>query len=152
MSQAQRGSTLIEVLAASAIISLALTAASAMTAMSVKLAENNERQQLALQKAEEALETVRRDRLLNQWPDFSVSYNQAASYCFNTLPQDLLALSALSGACGEDEYLLVANYLFFRQIEVQSHGADALSVRVLMTWQDGNKDKQLELSQRFENY
>lgn len=149
---AQHGSTLVEVLAASAIISLALTAASAMTAMSVKLAENNERQQLALQKAQEAMETVRRERFIGSWTDFSTAFNQSATYCFNVLPSDLVALGSMTGVCGEEDFLQVANYRFVRQAQVQIHSADALTVNISMTWQDGSKSKQLNLEQRFENY
>jgi len=149
---AQHGSTLIEVLTASAIISLALTAASAMTAMVVKLAENNERHQLALQKAQEAMETVRRERFIGSWTDFSTAFNQSVTYCFNVLPSDLAALGGMTGACGEEDFLQVANYRFVRQAEVQIHSADALTVNISMTWQDGSKSKQLNLEQRFENY
>ena len=152
LKSAQHGSTLIEVLAASAIISLALTAASAMTAMSVKLAENNERQQLALQKAQEAMETVRRERFIGSWTDFSTAFNQSATYCFNVLPSDLATLSATTGACAAEDFLQVANYRFVRQAQVQIHSADALTVNISITWQDGNKDKRLDLEQRFENY
>jgi prepilin-type N-terminal cleavage/methylation domain-containing protein len=148
----QRGSTLVEVLVAATIIALALTAASAMTAMSVKVAENNERHQLALQKAEEALETVRRDRIINSWVNFNAAFTQADRYCLNELPEQLSDLAAKVGDCGSEDFLTAANYHFVRQAYVEVISADALSVRIEITWQDGSKPKLVQVEQRFENY
>lgn len=148
----QRGSTLIEVLAAATVIALALTAASAMTAMSVKVAENNERYQLALQKAEEALELVRRERLINSWPAFYNAFTQAEVYCFNQLPAQLSELSARTGVCASNNYLVAANYNFVRQVEVEVLSAEAVLVKLELSWQDGNKPKLVEVEQRFDRY
>lgn len=150
--QQQRGSTLIEVLAAAAIIAITLTATSAMTAMSVKVAENNERHQLALQKAEEGMEVVRRERLLRSWTHFEAAFTQAASYCFNDLPEELSELAAKAGNCGSEDFLEAANYRFVRRADVDSISADAVSVRIELSWQDGSKEKLVEIEQRFENY
>ncbi len=148
----QRGSTLIEVLAAATVIALALTAASAMTAMSVKVAENNERYQLALQKAEEALELVRRERLINSWQAFHTAFTQAEIYCFNQLPAQLSELGERAGACVSDNYLVAANYNFVRQVEVEVISAEAVLVKLELSWQDGNKPKSVEVEQRFDRY
>lgn len=148
----QRGSTLVEVLVAVAIIALVITAVSAMMAMSVKLANSNEQQQLALQKAEEALEFFRKERAISSWTAFSTPLTDEATYCMSSLPEAVSSMSASLGACDDSEVLEAARYPFKRQATVVFENSDTVSIEVELLWNDGTKAKNLMLEQSFENY
>jgi prepilin-type N-terminal cleavage/methylation domain-containing protein len=151
-SSKQRGSTLVEILVAVAIIALVLTAVSAMISMSVKLAESNEKKQLALQKAEEALEFFRKERAITSWYAFSTPLEDGATYCVSSLPENVASLSAQLGACSDNDVMEAARYSFQRQAEVNFQSSNRLSVQIEMLWNDGTRAKNLLIEQGFENY
>ena len=148
----QKGSTLVEVLVAVSIIALVLTAVSAMISMSVKLAESNEKKQLALQKAQEALEFFRKERSINSWHSFSTPLEDEAVYCVSSLPESVASISASPGNCGEEDVLEAARYSFRREALVDFTSSNNLNVQIEVLWQDGTKAKNLILEQGFENY
>lgn len=148
----QAGSTLIEILVAVTIIALVLTAVSAMISMSIKLADSNEKQQLALQKAEEALEFFRKERAIWSWTAFSTPLVDLSTYCMRDLPSSVASISAQLGECGDDEVLSAARYSFKRQATVTFESANRLSIEIEMLWNDGAKAKNLVIDQQFENY
>lgn len=148
----QRASTLIEVLVAVSIIALVLTAMSAMISMSVKLSDSNEKKQLALQKALEALEFFRQERAINSWHSFSTPLEDQAVYCISALPESVASLSAQLGVCSDDDVLEAARYKFKRQAEVSFASTDNVKIKIDLDWQEGNKAKNLTLEQSFENY
>lgn len=148
----QQGSTLVEVLVAVSIVALVLTAVSAMISMSVKLAESNEKKQLALQKAQEALEFFRKERSINSWHSFSTPLEDGAVYCVSSLPESVASISASLGNCAEDEVLEAARYSFKREAMVNFNNSNNLDVQIELLWQDGTKAKNLILEQGFENY
>jgi type II secretory pathway pseudopilin PulG len=148
----QQASTLVEVLVAVTIIALVLTAVSAMISMSIKLANSNEQNQLALQKAQEGLEFFRKERLINSWYSFSTPLTDGATYCLSSIPEETASISAQLGVCGEADVLEAAKYNFKREVTVNYNGANSLTVQVDLNWTDGNKDKNLNLEQSFDNY
>ncbi len=148
----QTGSTLIEILVAVTIIALVLTAVSAMIFMSIKLADSNEKQQLALQKAEEALEFFRKERAIWSWTAFSTPLVDLSTYCMSSLPESVASISAQLGECGDEDVLEAARYSFKRQATVTFESANRLNVEIEMLWTDGTKAKNLVLDQQFENY
>lgn len=148
----QKGSTLVEILVAVTIIALVLTAVSAMISMSVKLADSNEKKQLALQKAEEALEFFRKERATNSWYGFSTSMTDGSTYCVSSLPESVASLSAQLGVCGDEDVLEAARYSFKRQALVTFLSSNQISVQIEMLWDDGTKSKNFLLDQSFENY
>lgn len=148
----QEGSTLIEILVAVSVIALVLTAVSAMMSMSVKLSDNNEKQQLALQKAQEALEFFRKERAINNWRFFSSFLGNEARYCISSLPESVASISAKLGACSDTDVIEAARYKFKREAVINFESSDNLSVRIDLLWSDGNKAKSLSLEQAFENY
>lgn len=143
---------MIELLVAVTIISLVITAVSAMVTMSMRLADNNEKHQLALQKAEEALEFFRKERAVRTWTGFSGPLQDAATYCLAVLPPDTAELATQLGECGADEALEAARYRFIRQARVDFTSNDSLVVQINMNWTDGARPKSLVLTQIFENY
>lgn len=148
----QAASTLIEVLIAVSIIALVLTAVGSMISMSIKLADSNEKQQLALQKAEEALEFFRKERSINSWYTFSTPLVDGAIYCVSSLPESVASLSAKLGVCSDSDVLEAARYKFKRQAVIDFDGSSSIKVEIDIDWQEGTRAKNLSLDQSFENY
>lgn len=148
----QTGSTLIEILVAASIVALVLTAVGAMMSMSIKLSDNNEKQQLALQKAQEAMEFFRKERAINSWLGFSTPLDDEAVYCISTLPESVASIAAKFGPCLDTDLLDINRYSFKREAIIDFDGSNSLSVRINLLWNDGNKTKDLSLKQIFENY
>ncbi len=148
----QRASTLIEVLVAIFVIAVVLTAISAMMSMSIKLADNNEKKQLALQKAEEAMEFFRKERSISSWHGFSSPLEDGGRYCISSLPESMANLPAKLGACAETDVLEAARYKFKREAVIDFSGENSLSVQINLLWNDGSQAKNLSLEQSFENY
>lgn len=148
----QQASTLIEILIAVSIIALVLTSVSAMITMSIKLAGSNEQQQLALQKAQEAMEFFRRERSINSWYSFSTPLNDGSLYCISTLPESIASVSAQLGACGDTDVLEAAKYQFQREATIQFNNTSNIRVGIDVSWRDGNKNKNLFIEQNFENF
>lgn len=148
----QRASTLIELLAAVSIIATVLTAISAMITMSVRLADSNEKKELALQKAEEALEFFRKERSINSWYGFTNPLDDEARYCISSLPGSVASLSAKLGVCADNDVLEAARYEFKREAVVTFDSNNSLSVEIDLLWNDSGKAKNLSLQQNFENY
>ena len=148
----QKASTLVEILIAVTIIALVLTSVSAMITMSIKLANSNEQKQLALQKAEEAMEFFRKERSVNSWYSFSAPLEDGSSYCINSFPESIANISVQLGACGEADFLEAAKYQFQREASVQFNNENNIRVEIDVLWKDGNKDKNLFIEQNFENF
>lgn len=148
----QKGSTLIEVLVAVSIIALVLTSIGAMITMSIRLADSNEQKQLALQKAQEAIEFFRKERSINSWLRFSSNLNNSGVYCVSSLPVSIASMSAKLGSCSDSDILEAAKYEFKRQAAINFNGSDSLSVEIDINWIEGSKTKNLSLQQNFENY
>ena len=148
----QKASTLIEVLIAVSVIVLILTSVSAMISMLVRLADSNERKQLALLKAEEALEFFRKERSITSWFGFSTFIEDGARYCISTLPESMASMSAQLGTCEDADVLEAARYQFKREAAIDFDGENRATISIDLMWQDGNKDKNLTIEQNFENY
>ena len=148
----QQASTLIEILIAVSIIALVLTSVSAMITMSIKLAGSNEQKQLALQKAQEAMEFFRKERSINSWYSFSTPLTDGSLYCVSTLPESIASVSAKLGTCSDTDVLEAAKYQFQREASVQFNNTNNIRVGVDVSWRDGNKDKNLFIEQNFENF
>lgn len=147
----QRASTLVEVLVAVAVISTVITAIMAMLAMSVKVAESNEKRQLALQKGNEMTEYLRKERLITSWPNFNSQFTEA-TYCLINFPNSLSEIVDEIGTCSDEQYFTAAGYDFQRELIVTNNGTDVLSMQVVVRWEDAGLDKELVLNQEFREY
>ena len=150
-TNSQKASTLVEILIAVSVIALVLTSVSAMITMSIRLADSNEQKQLALQKAQEALEFFRRERSINSWHSFSTPISDGV-YCVSSLPEEIASMSAKLGVCDEENLLEAAKYRFKREAVVQFNSVDNVKIEIEILWEDGNKDKNLAIEQNFENF
>ena len=123
-----------------------------MISMSVKVSESNERKQLALQKAHEALEFFRKERSVNSWHNFSTPLINGSSYCVSTMPEEISSMSAKLGTCADSDILEAARYEFKRQALINFNSNDSVKITVDLDWYEGAKAKNLSLEQDFDNY
>jgi Tfp pilus assembly protein PilW len=84
----QAGSTFIEVLVAMVVVATVLTALGSMMALSMRVAEANEMEQLAQLKAQQVLEFFRKERLVKGWNTFFSSLDNG-DYCLSPLPDSV---------------------------------------------------------------
>ncbi len=84
----QAGSTFIEVLVAMVVVATVLTALGSMMALSMRVAEANEMEQLAQLKAQQVLEFIRKERLVKGWNTFFSSLDNG-DYCLSPLPDSI---------------------------------------------------------------
>lgn len=91
--------TFVEVLAAVSIVALVMTAMGSMMALSVRVAEANEMEQLAQMKAQQSIEFFRRERLVRGWTAFNTKLEDGKTYCLSDIPTAIGGLSTkpLSG-------------------------------------------------------
>lgn len=92
-SKKQAGSTFIEVLVAMVVVATVLTALGSMMALSMRVAEANEMEQLAQLKAQQVLEFFRKERLVKGWNTFFASLTDG-DYCLSPLPDSIDNISA----------------------------------------------------------
>jgi type II secretory pathway pseudopilin PulG len=88
----QAGSTFIEVLVAMVVVATVLTALGSMMALSMRVAEANEMEQLAQLKAQQVLEFFRKERLTKGWSTFFSTLDNG-DYCLSPLPANIDEIS-----------------------------------------------------------
>ena len=116
--------TFVEVLAAVSIVALVMTALGSMMALSVRVAEANEMEQLAQMKAQQSIEFFRRERLVRGWTAFYSNLNDNATYCLNTFPGDIANMHSVLGSCSAHQGDL--NF-FYYSIEATITKIDSLN-------------------------
>jgi len=119
--QKQRAFTFVEVLVATMLVALVMTALGSMMALSMRVAEANEMEQLAQLKAQQTMEFFRRERLIRGWSDFYNSLQDNATYCLNTLPTNIVNISL--GSCST--YKSDFNFFYYR-VEANIDKTDSL--------------------------
>lgn len=144
----QRGQTLVEVLLATTVVAMVLTAIAAGLSSSVKNTDHAKLQNAAAKYNQETLEIFRRERHSLGWEAFRSALSNG-TYCLNDLPADSSSfLSMALGACAAET--TIEETVFQRQAVV-TVAADEVSVVATVTWDEGGQDKQVELEQAFLN-
>lgn len=149
-SRSQAGQTIIEVLIATVVVAMVLTAVAATLSVSVKNTSQARYQEVARTMAQSGLEVFRRERNILGWQAFHNALN-SGSYCLNTLPADSSAFTTMpTGVCSSDTTVIGNN--FRRNAEVTVAGLDEIRVTVSVTWVDGTLNREVELTQVFRQY
>lgn len=88
--------TFVEVLVATLLVAFVMTALGSMMALSMRVAEANEMEQLAQLKAQQTMDFFRRERLIRGWGNFYASLDDD-TYCLNDLPNNISGI--VNGNC-----------------------------------------------------
>ena len=141
----QRGQSLIEVLAALAVILLVIVALIRATTISMKSGDFSKTQALATSYAQEAIEWVRaeRDKNWNEVADLATP-DPGSKFCLN----DLSWLD--SNPCSDFE--LAGR--FKREVTLIAVGEEGnkVEVKVVLSWQDASGDHQSQLTTYLSNW
>jgi type II secretory pathway pseudopilin PulG len=145
------GQTLIEVLIATGVVGLVITAAAAGLTFSVKNTAEAKYRALAAYQAQEVVEMLRRERILLGWDSFVAELQTGTPYCLNTLPTTTTQYEALiQGACSSG--IPVAGTEFKRELAVSAKNASSIKFTVNITWTDGAMTRTYPLVQEFQEW
>ena len=152
-----RGSGMIEILIATGVVGIVMTAVVSGFVLSVKSTTVGKNKVLASTRAQEAMEVFRREKVLLGWAQFRDSMKEdsvnGSAYCLDALPSDSETFRAMqAGACGED--VLVTDTIFSRQASVyffpDADNIDKIRVEIVVDWAENNIP--INLIQEFKQY
>lgn len=146
----QKGSSMIEILIATGVVGLVMTAVASGLVLSVKNSAISKYKVLSATRAQEAMEVFRREKVLLGWAQFYESLS-ANTYCVNTLASDSAQFKAMeTGACSDGDF--IAGTSFTREALVNITSPDEIRVEIVVDWLDGDIQRNSNLIQEFKQY
>lgn len=147
-SENRRGSTLIEVVIAIAVISIALVAIVASAVIVVRTQRYSAAQHQATAYTQESLEWVRKMRDTLGWATFFADLQAdnpvAPTYCLDTLPATTTAFENLSSSspCATS----ITGTIFTRSVQITLSASAPQTATAVSTvsWEDGGKTFQVQ--------
>jgi Tfp pilus assembly protein PilV len=146
-SKSSLGQSLIEVLAALAIILLVIVALIRATTISMKSSDFSKTQVLATSYAQEAIEWVRAERD-RDWDN--IADRAGSTFCLNS--ESLSDWPSSSLCSGDEEYGLAGR--FKREVTLTAVGGEGnrVEVKVILSWQDASGEHQSQLTTYLSNW
>lgn len=141
---------MIEILIATGVVGLVMTAVASGLVLSVKNSSISKYKVLASTRAQEAMEVFRREKVLLGWSQF-YDVLSTSTYCLNSLASDSAQFKVMpTGGCSEDAK--IAGTSFVREGLVNIINADQIRVEIVVSWVDGNVPRSTNLIQEFKRY
>lgn len=135
-----KGSTILEVLIATALIAISIIAALALNNSSQKTSSYSRDLNSATTYNNQVINWLRNLRTQMGWTSFiselTADASNSLTYCLNTLPTTPTLFSSLSGgSCAEDD--VIPGTIFTRQavISIPDPPVNSINVTVTTTWQ-----------------
>lgn len=154
ISQFQPGSSLIEIVVATGVMALVLTAIVAGLTLSLKTNADSKYRSQATKRAQEAMEVFRRERTLQGWDVFADGFVDGATYCLKDLPAPKDAFTP--GECTEADVLVISSVEMFREAVVLIDTSDPndpqVEVSVTVRWDSGSNQRDVSLVQGFRRW
>jgi Tfp pilus assembly protein PilV len=142
------GQSIIEVIIATLIVGMVLTAIAAGLTLSIKNTAQTQLRELSTNFAQEGLEVFRRERNMLGWTAFLEALGNE-TYCLNTFPKDSAAFTSMpTGECSSGT--AIAGTTFTRNATVSILSADSIQVQVTVEWQEADKTNSVEVYQVFQ--
>lgn len=148
------GQTIIEVIIATGIVALVMTALVAGMTLSIKNNAIARYKTLGTQLAQEGIELFRRERNLLGWEQFASTLDTQGDgqYCLNSIPDSASFSSLTPGDCGTDQIAKTA-VSFQRTADIDvSPSLDEITVTIRVSWLDGAQDRQAFVTQVFREW
>jgi len=144
------GSSMIEILIATGVVGLVMTAVASSLVLSVKNSSVSKYKVLATTRAQEAMEVFRREKVLLGWSQY-YDVLGSGTYCLNSLASDSAQFKNMSlGACEDDQK--IAGTSFIREALVNIISTEEIRVEIVVNWIDGNVPRSTNLIQLFKKY
>jgi len=146
----QAGSTMIEILIATAVVGMVMTAVASSLVLSIKNSSISKYKVLAATRAQEAMEVFRREKILLGWSSFYETLD-TATYCLNTLASNSAEFRILGvGSCNEDAK--IAGTSFIREALVDIQNPEEIRVEMVVRWLEGDVTRSTSMIQEFKKY
>jgi type II secretory pathway pseudopilin PulG len=130
------GQTLVEILIATAVVAVVLTAIATSLSFTVKNSAEARYRAVASSLAQEAVEVFRRERSVQGWEAFYAGLPASATYCFNTLPTSPVVFTQGTGACGTTYFSPSGTAVSFKREASLQKGANQVTITVVVSWED----------------
>ncbi len=146
------GSTLIEILFATAVLGLVMTSIVSVITLSVKNTAESKERSLSTKYSQDGMEFFRQQREALGWETFVGSFPQSgavATYCLASIPANLSGLQAHE--CDDTEFV-DSKDIFLREADVsvsQNGSRQEVNVTITVTWEGGNSPKKTTVVQKF---
>jgi type II secretory pathway pseudopilin PulG len=160
----QAAFTFVEVLVATLLVAIVMTALGSMMALSARVAEANEMEQLAQLKAQQTMEFFRRERMVRGWNIFYSNITNPVdttkTYCLNPLPDDINDINSTGWAGNCSNYQSDFNF-FYYSVEAEIEKIDSQTLNIVINIDRFNKgasitdpvaDDFFTVSQTFKQY
>jgi len=146
----QAGQTIVEILVATAVVALVLTAVASGLTYSIKSASESKYRSVATSKAQEAVEVFRYQRSTLGWETFVEVLATGGAYCYNTLPTPEQFLSIGNSIC--DTGVADSGTEFKRDVLVTVAGDEnSVTVESTVSWTDGTILRDVVVTQQLFN-
>lgn len=155
VSTSERGFSLIEVLVATALTGVVLTAIASVMTASIKNAAQTGYRSRATDIAQDGQEFFSREHALNGWSTFTAPFPDGTStYCLKELPAAGQIAQLQPDGCGDlgSNQLTIGNGVFFREARISKDVANPnqLGVAVIVSWQDNERTVQVEVERIYQ--
>jgi hypothetical protein len=136
-----RGQTIIEIIIATGIVVLVMTAIMAGLTLSLKNTAQAKYKALASKLGQEGIEAFRRERDLMGFETFRASLD-SQTYCLPTIPALLSQFGV--GSCGDEDGIVMTGVTFFREanVTVGATDDDPVVVEIRVKWLDATQNDQ----------
>jgi type II secretory pathway pseudopilin PulG len=150
----QTGSSLIEIIVATGVLALVLTALVAGMTVSLRTSAEAKYRSQAIKRGQEAMEVFRRERTLLGWDVFSGQFSSGSTYCLQELPAPKTSFAV--GQCTSAQSLAVSGIDLYRQAVVAVDNTNPtdpqVKVVVSVTWDSGQGERGVDLTQVFRQW
>lgn len=154
-STSQSGQTIIEILIATGVVAMVMTAVAAGLTLSIKNSSQSKYRALGGRLAQEGVEVFRRERDRQGWESFyqTLAADGATfTYCLGKeLPDSTTLFADLrAGSCSTGFPFAGTDYT--REAVVQLVNPRLVRIRVTVTWYDGATERTSEITQELQDW
>lgn len=141
--QRQSGQTIIEVVIATGVVALVMTAVVAIISVSLRNKTRAKAKALGTKYTQEGIEYFLAQRNLPGWESMFQTIQQGSggsTYCMSTLPytENGGLASLVNRACLPNEFI-DSRQIYQRSAEITTSGTDTVTITVTVAWTDGDR-------------
>jgi type II secretory pathway pseudopilin PulG len=152
--KSQQGSGLIEIIVATGVMALVLTAIIAGLTLSLRTSSETEYRSQSVKRAQEAMEVFRRERTIRGWEAFVDSVKVDSTYCMSALPSPQATWDP--GVCDPSETFIISGQEFTREAIVvvdETVPTDVqVRVKIIVSWVTDENSKDVQIFQTFRKW
>jgi len=152
-SSGQKGFSLIEVLVATMLVGLILTAVATLMTLTIKNAAQARYREAATKLAQEGMEFFNREDAVLVWSNFAGYFPVGSNtYCLATLPGAGQLQAINTGSCSASETIQENGGEYIRQATVTKTAAAAtqINVVIIVSWVDGARTSTVNITKYFQ--